>query len=97
MNIQRELPGNTLLTVGYTGTRGVHLLAFHDFNPPVPTVDQWRRCTLPHLSGVQNPRLNPNLGSLDMTDTTSYSSYNALQVSLEHKLSSNLVLQFSYT
>jgi hypothetical protein len=32
-----------------------------------------------------------------MTDTSSYSSYNAMLVSLEHKLSSNLVMQFSYT
>ncbi len=95
MNIQRELFKNTLLTVGYTGTRGVHLLAFHDFNPPVPTVingvDHFA------INGVQNPRVNSNFGSLDMTDTTSHSSYNALEVSLEHKLSSNLVMQFSYT
>jgi outer membrane receptor protein involved in Fe transport len=95
VNVQRELFKNTLLTVGYTGTRGLHLLAFHDFNPPVPTVingvDHFA------INGVQNPRINPNFGSLDMTDTTSHSSYNALEVGLEHKLSSNLVMQFSYT
>jgi hypothetical protein len=34
LSIQRELPWNNLLTVGYQGTRGVHLLAFHDFNSP---------------------------------------------------------------
>ncbi len=36
LSVQRQLPGNTLLTVGYQGTRGVHLLAFHDFNAPIP-------------------------------------------------------------
>jgi hypothetical protein len=93
--IQRQLPGNTLLSLGYTGTRGVHLLAFHDFNAPIPTVingvDYFA------INGVQNPRPDPSFGALDMTDTTSYSSYNALLVSLQHRLSSNLVFQFSYT
>jgi hypothetical protein len=97
LNIQRELFKNTLLTVGYVGTRGVHLLAFHDFNPPtvntVNGVDYFANPT----TGVQNPRIDPNLGSLDMTDPSSSSSYNALEVSVEHKLSSNFVMQFSYT
>src|SRR5579875_1624600 len=93
--LQHQLPGNTLLSVGYTGTRGVHLLAFHDFNAPVPTVingvDHFA------INGVQNPRPDPNFGALDMTDTTSYSSYNAMLVSVQHRLSANLVGQFSYT
>ena len=98
-NIQRQLVKNTLLTVGYTGTQGVHLLAFHDFNAPIPTVvngvDYF--ATVVNGVGVQNPRPNPAFGALDMTDPSSHSSYNALLVSLEHKLSANLVMQFSYT
>jgi outer membrane receptor protein involved in Fe transport len=100
VNIQRELVKNTLLTVGYTGTRGVHLLAFHDFNAPTPTINaegQMQFATVVNGVATQNPRPNPNFGALDMTDTSSYSSYNAMLVSLEHKLSSNLVMQFSYT
>jgi outer membrane receptor protein involved in Fe transport len=99
LSVQRELFKSTLLTVGYTGTRGVHLLAFHDFNAPVPTVidgvDHY--ATVTNGVGIQNPRPNSAFGALDMTDTSSYSSYNALLVSLEHKLSANLVMQFSYT
>ncbi len=100
LNVQRELVKNTLLTVGYTGTRGVHLLAFHDFNAPIPTINaegQMQFATVVNGVATQNPRPNPNFGALDMTDTSSYSSYNAMLVSLEHKLSSNLVMQFSYT
>lgn len=97
LNIQRELFKNTLLTVGYVGTRGIHLLSFHDFNPPVPTVINGVMYFANPTTGVQNPRQDPNFGSLDMTDTTSSSNYNALQVSLEHKLSANFVMQFSYT
>jgi hypothetical protein len=108
LSLQRQLPGNNLLTVGYQGTRGVHLLAFHDFNSPIPTVingvdylatDNGAPCPLGASSLVctENPRPSPALGSQDMTDTTSYSSYNALQVGLTHRASSNLVYQFSYT
>jgi Carboxypeptidase regulatory-like domain/TonB dependent receptor len=108
LSIQRQLPGNNLLTVGYQGTRGVHLLAFHDFNSPIPTVingvdylatDNGAPCPLGASSFVctQNPRPSPALGSQDMTDTTSYSSYNALQIGLTHRASSNLIYQLSYT
>ena len=111
LSIQRELPGNNLLTVGYQGTRGVHLLAFHDFNSPLPTVvngvtylatQNGAPCALnaPTFGPdacTQNARPVPALGSQDLTDTSSYSSYNALQVGLTHRASANLVYQFSYT
>ena len=100
--IQRQLWNNTLLSVGYVGSQGVHLLAFHDFNAPLPTINNGVMSFVhpspadPSLL-VQNPRSDPNFGALDMTDTTSHSHYNGLQVGLEHRLSSNLVFQFSYT
>ncbi|HTR38877.1 MAG TPA: TonB-dependent receptor [Bryobacteraceae bacterium] len=105
LSIQRQLPGNSLLTVGYQGTRGVHLLAFHDFNAPIPTVingvDHFATEVINPTTGAvsytQNPRPSPAFGALDMTDTTSYSKYNALQVGLQHRQSANLVYQFSYT
>jgi len=97
LSIQRELPGNTLLTVGYQGTRGVHLLAFHDFNAPIPTTNAQGAMDFINSAGVANPRSSPAFGSLDMLDTTSYSAYNSLQVGVSHRLSSNLVFQFSYT
>ena len=102
LSVQRQLPWNTLLTVGYVGTSGVHLLAFHDFNAPLPTVTNGAMSFVhpdPVRPGVldQNPRPDPAFGSLDMTDPTSHSTYNALQVALQHKVASDLVFQFSYT
>ncbi|HEY7392920.1 MAG TPA: carboxypeptidase regulatory-like domain-containing protein [Bryobacteraceae bacterium] len=100
--LQRELPHNTMLSVGYTGTRGVHLLAFHDFNAPTPTIQNGVYTFVhpdPTVPGQldQNPRPDPVFGALDMTDTSSYSAYNAMLLSMQHRLSSNLVFQFSYT
>ncbi len=102
VNIQRQLPDNTLLTVGYQGTRGVHLLAFHDFNAPAATVTNGvysfvhQDATNPALLDA-NPVPDPSFGSLDMLDTTSYSAYNAMEVGVTHRQSANLVFQFSYT
>ncbi|MGD0133683.1 MAG: TonB-dependent receptor [Bryobacteraceae bacterium] len=105
LSVQRELPWHNLLTVGYQGTRGVHLLAFHDFNSPIPTVingvdylatSNGAPCPLTGAC-TQNPRPSPALGSQDLLDPSSYSSYNALQVGLTHRASANLVYQFSYT
>jgi hypothetical protein len=105
LSIQRELPWHNLFTVGYQGTRGVHLLAFHDFNAPIPTVingvdyfatDNGGPCQL-NSPCSQNARPVAALGSQDLTAPSSYSSYNALQVSLTHRATSNLVYQFSYT
>jgi hypothetical protein len=102
LTLQRELPKNTVLTVGYVGSQGVHLLAFHDFNAPVPTTTNGVMSFV-HPDAVtpgqldQNARPDPVFGALDMTDTSSHSTYNALQVGLQHRLSSNFVFQFSYT
>jgi outer membrane receptor protein involved in Fe transport len=102
LSVQRELPDNTLLTVGYQGTRGVHLLAFHDFNAPVPTINNGVY-TFVHPDATNPALLDANaspdthFGSLDLLDTSSYSAYNSLQAGVSHRLSSNLVFQFSYT
>jgi hypothetical protein len=113
VSIQRELPWNNLLTVGYQGTRGVHLLAFHDFNSPQATVingvdylatENGGPCALgapsfgpAATSCLQNARSVPALGTQDLLAPTSYSSYNALQVGLTHRAARDLVYQFSYT
>jgi hypothetical protein len=95
LNIERELFTNTVLTVGYVGSRGVHLLAFRDFNPPVLTID---------ANGVQhfgfgttpNPRINPNFGTLVLTNPSSASRYNSFQMSVNHRLTKNFQAYFSY-
>jgi hypothetical protein len=38
LNIQRELPGAMILTVGYVGSLGRHLVAQRDFNPGDPAL-----------------------------------------------------------
>ncbi len=96
LNLQRQLSNTTVLTVGYVGSRGIHLLSFRDFNPPSVTKDA--NGTLHFGSnGVSNTRLNPNFGSMNLSQPSSTSSYHGLQSSLSHRFSSNIQTSVSYT
>jgi Carboxypeptidase regulatory-like domain len=100
LNIQREVYRNTTLTIGYVGSRGVNLLSFRDFNPPQVEVDS---NGVQHFGkvvngvGVSNPRLNPNFGTLTLSQPSSLSRYNALQMSVDERFSNSFQTHFSYT
>src|SRR6266853_5482711 len=97
LNIQREVFKGSVLTVGYVGSRGVDLLSFRDYNPPVPV-------TLPNgLLRFGNPgtgtsynRINQAFGSLVLTNPGSSSHYNSMQMSWNNRLGSNFVGNLSY-
>jgi hypothetical protein len=102
LNVQRELFSNTVLTVGYVGSRGIHLLTEKEQNPMVVTLDANGRQhfgTINPANGavVDNPRVNPGLGSFpDMIPTTTL-RYNSLQTTLNRRFSQNFQVQVSYT
>jgi Carboxypeptidase regulatory-like domain/TonB-dependent Receptor Plug Domain len=92
LSVQHELVRNTVLEVGYVGTRGSHLLGDIDINQP----------TL--ASRLNNPGINVNairpfLGYNEITDRDPVftSNYNSLQVSLNHRFSGGLTLGAAYT
>ena len=99
-NIQRELPGGTILTLGYVGSHGVHLVTQIEANPPVPIIDAngYHFATVSGTGAlVTNKRQNPNLGGFpDLRPITS-SSYNSLQVILNKRFSRNMQVQAAYT
>jgi len=105
MNIQRELFRDTVLTVGYVGSRGVDQLSFRDFNPPQVQTDaqgvQHFGTLVQNANGsysiVSNPRLNPNFGTLSLTQPSSTSRYNGLQTSLNSRFSKGVQTYVSYT
>ncbi len=106
-NIQHDLWGGNILTVGYVGSEGVHLVQSVDVNPP----------TLINGSTIYNPvfnaqltsagsvqvgpgdRVNPNplVAALSEKTPIAHSHYNSLQVSLNRQFSHGLQLQASYT
>ncbi len=99
-NIQHQLFEATTLTVGYVGSRGLHLYEGRDINPVEP-VDVNGVQTFGYLSPtgaiVSNPRENTALGALSSEAPVGDSHYNSLQVGLNRRYSHNLQGQVSYT
>ena len=93
LNIQRELPGSMAFTIGYVGTRGVHLPTQQAVNPPTPQIQPDGSLFFP--AGA--PRLNPNFGPVSDILMAGNSFYNALQLSLARHFAQGLEFQVSYT
>ena len=98
-NIQRQLFDATTLTVGYVGSRGLHLYAARDINPVLPNAAGLfgvpRGATAVGIIG--NPRLNPAGAALSSEAPVGDSSYHSLQVGLNRRFSHGLQYQVSYT
>lgn len=100
INVQREVSQGTVLNVGYVGSHGVHLLTEVEMNPPIPTIDSsgvYHFAQLINGAIVTNPRLNPNLSIFPQISALATSDYNALQASLNRRLTRNVQAQVSYT
>lgn len=92
LSVQHEIMQNTVLEVGYVGTRGSHLLG--DVNLNQPTV----------AARLANPTVDANtlvpfLGYQAIVSRAPIftSNYNSLQVSLNRRLSHGLTLGVAYT
>jgi hypothetical protein len=95
LNIQQELTTDTVLTVGYVGSRGTHLPRASDGNPNVFSIDpdgskRWRPVGF-------LPRINRNFNLSLSTVNDVNSFYNSLQVGLNKRFSNNFQYQISYT
>lgn len=96
LNLQRELSQGMVLTVGYTGSRGEHLLLTREYNAP-ELINGAFGTALPNGNTAPNVRLNPGLSALSVRDTVGNSNYNALIVSLNRRFARRWQTQVSYT
>ncbi|MGH9354999.1 MAG: hypothetical protein ACRD10_02605, partial [Terriglobia bacterium] len=96
LNIQRDLTPTTSVTVGYVGNHGVHMLNREDdVNSVLPALTpQGYLWPSPRGSGT---RLNPNVGDIRGLYWAGDSLYDALQVSVEKRMSHGFQLGGSYT
>jgi hypothetical protein len=90
--IDQGLSANTLLSVGYVGERGYHLLATADVNTAFPTIVNGQQFFPP-----KSPKANPNLGNSRYELSNGNSNYNALQIDLRHRFSHGLQFRGNYT
>jgi len=93
LTLERQLPGNTVLSIGYVGSRGINILQVKDANAPLPQI-------LPNgeefWTGTE-PRPNPNWDNITFHTAASDSRYSSLQVGFQKRLSHGLQFQNSYT
>ncbi len=89
-NIQRELPRNVLLQVGYVGNKGLNLPNRYDANQAVP-FDPLNPLPIPARRPYQT------LGFISANSSSTYSNYNGLDVHVERRFSSGLALFANYT
>ena len=93
LNVQRELWFDTVVTIGYAGTRGVHLLRSNDVNIPAPII---RADGTPFWPAGQ-PRPNTAFTTIELKSSDGNSWYNALVFEARKRLTRGLNAQVSYT
>ena len=99
LTIEHQFPGGIGLSVGYAGSRGIHIFNRIDANECVPTstvngLNNWANAG---NKLCPNGRLYPFWNTLTLATTSSSSWYNSLQVVGTKQLSHGLQFQASYT
>jgi len=84
-----QLPSDSLLEVGYAGSRGVDLYSWFNGNQATPTANP----SAPTAPRRPDPAIDTGINELS---TQAYSSFNALQARLEKRWSNGLSLLTSY-
>jgi hypothetical protein len=92
LSVQRALPGDWEMSVGYAGSHGLHLIRIGDANLAPETLVNGVKTYQPLLG-----RRNANFGGVTQRKTDAQSFYNALQTGLSRRASHGLAAQFSYT
>jgi hypothetical protein len=92
ISVQHELMRNTVLEVGYVGTKGTHLLGDVDLNQPTLAA------RLANPNSDANALVNfPGFGSIRSRNPIFTSNYNSLQLSLNRRMTNGLTLGVAYT
>lgn len=86
--IEREIPGNAVVSVGYLHVRALHLILSRNANVP----------TVPASAGIPNlGRPDPNWGNISRFESSGKSNYNGMVVSFNKRASRWSNVRVSYT
>jgi hypothetical protein len=94
LTVSHRLMSNTVLEVGYSGSRTVHMMRTQDINQPLPSAG-----VAQGLAGFNANQLRPykGWGVISHREQSYAASYNGLQVGLTRNFSRGLGLTASYT
>lgn len=94
LEIQRELTSDTVLRVGYVGTKGSHLFQTLDGNPFLAGPTAAPTCV---VSAATTCRVDSTRGVIRLRSNAAGSIYHSMQVSLDKRLSRNFSAGLHYT
>lgn len=102
LQVQQQLWPSTTMSVGYIGSHGYHGLLSLDANLPVPTICPAAPCPAGYPAGTYYYPANAPLANPALWNTTTWvsegvSSYNGLQVDVNHRFSKGLQFRGVYT
>ena len=108
LDVQRELNINLIFRLGYVRTRGTGLFQSVDGNPRVPcpfgtgpgtcnTTGIDRNTGAPLADQILAPRVDPSRGPINLRTNSATSTYDALQTSLEKRLTRGFSFGVHYT
>jgi hypothetical protein len=92
LNVQRELTSFLMVTAGYFGSKGSHLIVRRNINQPVDGVRPY-----PTLSASSPILPGTPVGNITQAEGTGNSSYNALWLSANQRLTRGLQFNASYS
>ena len=88
LQIERELPAHTIVSVGYLHLRAHHLILSRNVNVP----------TVPASAGIPNlGRADPNWGNISRFESSGNSAYDGMVVSVNQRANQWSSLRVSYT
>ncbi|HLM24232.1 MAG TPA: hypothetical protein VK274_04205, partial [Pyrinomonadaceae bacterium] len=88
LQIERELPGNAVISVGYLHLRALHVILSRNMNVP----------TVPAPAGIANlGRPDPNWGNISRFESSGNSYYDGMVVSFNKRAARWANLRVSYT
>ena len=93
LSVQRELPWDTVATLAYAGSRGVHLLRSNDVNTAAPIIRPDGTPFFPPGA----PRQNTAFSTIELKSSDGNSWYNAMIFDVRKRLSRSFTIQSSYT
>lgn len=100
--IEQQIAPNTILSLGYIGSHGYHELLSLDTNLPVPTICPASPCPTGYPAGGFYFPANAPLANNAVWNTTDWfsegvSSYNGLEIDLNHRIARGLQFRGVYT
>jgi hypothetical protein len=97
LDVQRSLPWNAIVAVGYYGNLGRHLLGIVDLNQPTPG-QVLITGGKPSSTAVLNPfRPYKGYGPINIVEPIMTSNYNSLQASLQKRFKGQSQVTVNYT